>query len=69
LDARPDIIAHSFGTWLVGHALESNPDIQVGRVVLTGSILRPDFNWKEHMPSGQVEAVLNHYGNMISGHE
>lgn len=59
---RPDIIAHSFGTWLLGHALKKDKALKVGRVILTGCILRPDFNWTELIKNGQVEAVLNHYG-------
>jgi hypothetical protein len=58
----PDIIAHSFGTWLLGHALEKDKSLKVGRVILTGCILRPDFNWTELLKNGKVEAVLNHYG-------
>jgi hypothetical protein len=57
----PDIIAHSFGTWLLGHALESDESIRVGRVVLLGCILRPDFNWRELIARGRVEAVLCHH--------
>jgi hypothetical protein len=58
----PDVIAHSLGTWLIGHALQSNPSLTVGRIILTGSILRPDFDWAGLVARGQVEAVLNHYG-------
>jgi hypothetical protein len=58
----PDVIAHSLGTWLIGHALQWNPTLKVGRVILTGSILRPDFDWGRLISQGQVEAVLNHYG-------
>lgn len=57
---KPDVLAHSFGTWLIGHALVENPNLAVGRIVLAGSILRPDFEWDELLASGQVEAVLNH---------
>jgi hypothetical protein len=57
---RPDVIAHSFGTWLLGHALRENPDVRVGRVVLTGCILRPDFDWCELIARQQVDAVLCH---------
>lgn len=59
---RPDVIAHSFGTWLLGHALERDPEIRLGRVVLTGCILRPDFDWTPFLRAGQVEAVLCHTG-------
>ena len=59
--SRPDVIAHSFGTWLLAHALSANPDLAVGRVVLIGSIVRPDFDWQSLVERGQVEAVLNHY--------
>jgi len=59
---RPDVIAHSFGTWLLGHALVSDPDLRVGRVILLGSILRPDFDWSRLIRRKQVEAVLNHHG-------
>lgn len=60
LGPRPDIICHSFGNWLVGHALLRHPDLQVGRIVLVASILRPDFDWEALRERGQVEAVLNH---------
>ena len=55
----PDVIAHSLGTWLLGHALQTYPNLRVGRVILTGSILRPDFDWASLIPN-QVEAVLCH---------
>lgn len=58
----PDVIAHSLGTWLLGHALQKNPTLRVGRIILTGSILRPDFDWTALIAKGQVEAVLCHYG-------
>src|SRR5437870_7021689 len=62
---RPDVIAHSFGTWLLAHAIladKAADPIRVGRVVLTGSIVRPDFNWRSLLDDGRVEAVLCHYG-------
>lgn len=59
----PDIIAHSFGAWLIGQALRQNPDIRVGRIIMAGSVLRPDFDWRTLIERGQVEAVLNHYGS------
>ncbi len=61
-DPRPDVIAHSFGTLLLGHALHENPEVHVGRIITLGCILRPDFDWATLVRRGQVEAVLNHFG-------
>jgi len=58
--SMPDVIAHSFGTWLLGHALRADPTLRVGRVILAGCILRPDFDWKELIDRQQVQAVLCH---------
>jgi hypothetical protein len=57
----PDVIAHSFGTWLIGHALKSDRTLRVGRMILVGCILRPDFDWRPLLERGQVDAVLCHY--------
>ncbi len=57
----PDIIAHSLGTWLLGHALVSDENLRVGRVILVGCILRPDFNWRALIDAGRVQAVLCHH--------
>ena len=65
---KPDVIAHSFGTWLFGHLLKSElkrqpqERLHFGRIILTGCILRPDFDWKRIRDEGLVENVLNHYG-------
>lgn len=61
---RPDIIAHSFGTHLLSMVL-TNPefqDLNLGRVITAGSIIRPDFDWDTLIKEGRVEAVLNHIG-------
>jgi hypothetical protein len=66
---KPDVIAHSFGTWLIGHLLENElmrkPEEQLrfGRIILTGCILRPDFDWKRIKDAELVDDVLNHYGS------
>jgi hypothetical protein len=62
---RPDVITHSFGTWLFIHALladKAKHPINVGRVILTGSIVRPDFAWQELIDNQRIEAVMCHYG-------
>ncbi len=58
---RPDVIAHSFGSWLIAEALKQEKDLHIGRLILVGSIVRPDFNWSELIDSKQVEAVMCHY--------
>ncbi|MCD4701353.1 MAG: hypothetical protein K8S24_05790 [Candidatus Aegiribacteria sp.] len=57
---RPHVIAHSFGTWLIAHALKEHPDIKIGRLILLGSIVRPDFDWMKLINDKQIEAILNH---------
>jgi pimeloyl-ACP methyl ester carboxylesterase len=59
LGSRPDVIAHSFGTWLIVQALIEEPTLIIGRLVLTGSILPRDFKWERI--SSQHQGVLNHY--------
>ncbi|MBI5752827.1 MAG: hypothetical protein HZA59_11925 [Hydrogenophilales bacterium] len=62
---RCDVIAHSFGTWLLTQAMladRSADPVKLGRVILTGSIVRPDFQWDELLNSGRIEAVMCHYG-------
>ncbi len=62
LGPRPDVVAHSFGTWMIGHALVRHPELRVGRVILVASILRPDFPWRTLVERGQVDAILCHRG-------
>lgn len=63
----PDVVAHSFGTWLFGHILRDEmksgvkDPLRFGRVILAGSILRPDFEWEQVKKAELVGEVLNHY--------
>jgi pimeloyl-ACP methyl ester carboxylesterase len=58
-DGAPDVIAHSFGTWLIAHALDDRR-VRVGRLILLGSIVPPDFEWAPLVAGGRVGMVLNH---------
>src|SRR5690606_31671650 len=60
----PDIVAHSFGTLLFAIMLDQPEakDLRFGRVILAGSIVRPDHDWQRHVDSGRVEAILCHRG-------
>lgn len=45
LQTRTHLIAHSFGTYLTGRALQERPDFYVGRVVFIGCVLPREFPW------------------------
>lgn len=56
----PDVIAHSFGTWLVAEALDRNENLRIGRLILLGSVVRPNYPWQKLIDRKQIDAVLNH---------
>ena len=59
---RPSVIAHSFGTYVLGNALLRYPYLRFNRVLLCGSILPTSFPWDAIIDRGQVQAVRNEYG-------
>jgi pimeloyl-ACP methyl ester carboxylesterase len=58
-----EVVAHSFGSWIVAHALQAEPELQLGRLVLVGSIVRPNWDWETPLGRGQIHAVLNYCGD------
>jgi hypothetical protein len=58
----PSVVAHSFGTYILGYALLRFDFIRFNKVVLCGSILPVDFPWDKLIERGQVQAVRNEYG-------
>jgi hypothetical protein len=60
----PDLILHSFGTLLFVTmlAMKEFNDLRFGRVILSGSIVRPDFDWRQYLDTGRIDAILNHCG-------
>ncbi|MBA3944259.1 MAG: hypothetical protein H0X37_06800 [Herpetosiphonaceae bacterium] len=44
-DYNLSIIAHSFGTYAVARILQDNPDIEIFRLILCGSIIPRGFRW------------------------
>jgi pimeloyl-ACP methyl ester carboxylesterase len=62
-EAEISIVGHSFGTYLIARAMEIHaPLIKFRRVLLCGSIVRPDYSWTQMVLRKQVEEVLNDYG-------
>jgi hypothetical protein len=60
---RPSVIVHSFGSLIVAMALEKFHDIRLDKIVLTGSIIPADFNWRAILKRQQCSAVLNLKGS------
>ena len=59
---RPSIVAHSFGSYVLGNALLRYPYLRFDKVLLCGSILPRSFPWQLLLERGQVQAVRNEYG-------
>jgi hypothetical protein len=59
---RPSIIAHSFGSYIVGYAMQKYPDIRFDKVILCGSILPVEFDWSTLFHRDQVNFVRNEFG-------
>ena len=53
------IIAHSFGTLCLRDALQGNPDLEIERICLIGSIMHRRFPWRKLQEQGQFQLVLN----------
>lgn len=60
-DGPISVIAHSFGTYVVGRYLQEAKDIagEFDAVILCGSILNKDYKWNDCFDSGKVGRVLN----------
>ncbi|MCA3058433.1 MAG: hypothetical protein ING60_01225 [Rhodocyclaceae bacterium] len=54
---KPSIVAHSFGTWLLGELLNRYTDVSFDKVILSGSVLPPDFDWPRLIESGRITAL------------
>lgn len=61
-DARPSVIAHSFGTLLAATLIERNPQVTFDKVIFAASIVRNDYPWPDILATRQVNFVENDYG-------
>jgi hypothetical protein len=68
IEEPPDIIIHSFGSQLFRLVLEmpESSDLQFGRVIAVGSVIRPDFDWSSYISRGRIEAVLCQCGKRMA---
>ena len=63
--SRIDIVAHSFGTHLVGWGilgLRKDRRPRVHTIILAGSVLKPQFPWGDLLQDGSVYRVVNECG-------
>lgn len=64
-NAKMSIIAHSFGTYIFSEILKKS-NIEFHRVILSGSIIKPDFEWEKYKNRVAVdindEKILNECG-------
>ncbi|MFC4299853.1 OmpA family protein [Castellaniella hirudinis] len=63
--AQIDLVAHSFGTHLVGFSIRKLDPIyrkRIHTVLLAGSVLRSDFPWAQLIDSEYVQRVVNDCG-------
>ena len=59
---RPSIIAHSFGSYIIGYCMLKYPDVKFDKIILCGSILPKNFNWNTIFLNDQVNHLKNEYG-------
>jgi hypothetical protein len=59
---RPSIIAHSFGSYIVGYCMQKYSDVKFDKVIICGSILPQNFEWATLFMRDQINLILNEYG-------
>lgn len=57
-DIKKCLVAHSFGTYLTGTALQESPLIKFERIIYLGGIISVDFDWNKLKTNGQCDKVL-----------
>ena len=61
--ARIDIVAHSFGTFLVAKSLRHLPaGRNIDTIIFAGSVLKSSFPWDDFTQAGRVRRVVNECG-------
>ena len=63
-DERPCLIAHSFGTKIIKHVLESTPGIAIEKMILVGCVLPVKYDWTNLLNDAHIILgdVRNEYG-------
>lgn len=59
--AKVVVVAHSFGTYIVARLLAERRCV-VDRLILCGSVIRPNFDWKTALPFANRSIIINDVG-------
>jgi hypothetical protein len=65
VDARVDLVAHSFGTHIIAWAIFKLPSYlrpRIHTIILAGSVLKPAFPWADLINAKDVYRVINDCG-------
>jgi len=55
--AKISVIAHSYGTYAIAEILEEDPNLELERLVLCGSILPRKFRWDDRLKQVSTEVI------------
>ncbi|WP_158768223.1 hypothetical protein [Paraglaciecola sp. L1A13] len=59
-DTRICLVGHSFGTYIIAESLKSlDVRINVESIVLSGSVLRSDYDWSEIISRHNIKTIIN----------
>jgi pimeloyl-ACP methyl ester carboxylesterase len=61
-EAKLSIIAHSFGTYVIGELLKRDFELKIHRLILCGSVLPLDFPWHLYRERFDDDKVVNECG-------
>jgi hypothetical protein len=61
--SRPSVVAHSFGTYIVGWAMQKYREIRFDKILFCGGILPCDFDWGRLLGRNQVWLIRNEFGS------
>ncbi len=58
-EADISFVGHSNGTFLAARALQTYPTASFKNMMFAGSVVRPDYPWRDFIQSGRVSKVYN----------
>lgn len=61
-DERPSAICHSFGTYILYQSMLQQKTIIIDKLILCGSILNENIDWKVLFDRGQINEIYHDYG-------